>query len=283
MESADNSMEAPRDFEALKRRLIEIEPGLPKRLRQTAAFALQHPDEVALGTASGVAERAQVQASTLVRFAQSLGFAGFSELQGVFRTHLRTRWPDYSERLRALHEGARDSGDPLHLLHGFADSAATSIANLREVVRREELDKAIGLLVRAGTIYVVGQRRSFCVSHYLAYALAQLGVRATLVDNVGGLGPDQLANASEADALIAVSFAPYSPVTVSLAQNAHKRRTPLVVVTDSALSPIAGIADARFEIVESDFGAFRSLAATFCLAMTLAVGVAEKRAEPSSR
>jgi DNA-binding MurR/RpiR family transcriptional regulator len=276
-------MEAPRDFDALKRRLIEIEPGLPKRLRQTAAFALEHPDEVALGTASGVAERAQVQASTLVRFAQSLGFAGFSELQGVFRSHLRTRWPDYSERLKALHEGARDSGDPLHLLHGFADSAATSIAKLREVVRREELDKAIGLLVRADTIYVVGQRRSFCVAHYLAYALAQLGVKATLVDNVGGLGPDQLANASEADALVAVSFAPYSPVTVSLAQNAQKRRTPLVVVTDSALSPIAGIADARFEIVESDFGAFRSLAATFCLAMTLAVGVAEKRAESSSR
>jgi DNA-binding MurR/RpiR family transcriptional regulator len=276
-------MEAPQDFEALKRRLIEIEPGLPKRLRQTAAFALKHPDEVALGTASGVAERAQVQASTLVRFAQSLGFAGFSELQGVFRTHLRTRWPDYSERLKALHESARDSGDPLHLLHGFADSAASSIAGLREVVQRQDLDKAIGLLARADTIYVVGQRRSFCVAHYLAYALAQLGVRATLVDNVGGLGPDQLANATPADALVAVSFSPYSPVTVSLAQNAHNGKTPLVVITDSALSPIAGIADARFEIVESDFGAFRSLAATFCLAMTLAVGIADNRDEPASR
>ena len=43
-EGADNLMEAPRDFEALKRRLIEIE--LLKRLRQTAAFALEHPDEV---------------------------------------------------------------------------------------------------------------------------------------------------------------------------------------------------------------------------------------------
>jgi DNA-binding MurR/RpiR family transcriptional regulator len=276
-------MEAPQDFEALKRRLIEIEPALPKRLRQTAAFALQHPDEVALGTASGVAERAHVQASTLVRFAQSLGFAGFSELQGVFRTHLRTRWPDYSERLKALHESARDSGDPLRLLHGFADSAAASIAGLREVVRREDLDRAIRLLARAGTIYVVGQRRSFCVAHYLAYALAQLGVRATLVDNVGGLGPDQLANASEADALVVVSFSPYSPVTVSLAQSAQKRKTPLVVITDSALSPLAGMADARFEIVESDFGAFRSLAATFCLSMTLAVGVADHRGERTSR
>ena len=53
--------------------------------------------------------------------------------------------------------------------------------------------------------------------------------------------------------------------------------TPIVLITDSALGPLAGLADARFEVVESDFGAFRSLAATFCLAMTLAVGVAERR------
>ena len=57
---------------------------------------------------------------------------------------------------------------------------------------------------------------------------------------------------------------------------------PIVVVTDSALSPLAGIADVRFEIVESDFGSFRSLAATFCLAMTLAVAVGEKRAEAAA-
>ena len=275
-------MQAPEDFEALKRRLIEIEPLLPKRLRQTAAFALEHPDEIALGTASSIARRAEVQASTLVRFAQALGFAGFSDLQSVFRSHLRTRWPNYSERLKALHERARDSGDPMNLLLGFADSAAQSIAKLRDTAPREELERAIALLTRAQTIYLVGQRRSFCVSHYLAYALAQLGVRAVLVDNVGGLGPDQLQNASDRDAVIAISFSPYSPTTISLADGARRRGAPLVVITDSALSPIAGLAAARFEVVESDFGAFRSLAATFCLAMTLAVGVAEARTEAAA-
>ncbi len=270
-------MDAPQDFEALKRRLIAIEPELPKRLRQTAAFALDHPDEVALGTASSVAERAQVQASTLVRFAQTLGFAGFSELQGVFRDHLRNRWPNYSERLKALGDSAFDSGDPTRLLFGFADSAAASIAKLRSMVHRDELDAAIAVLARADTIYLAGQRRSFCVSHYLAYALAQLDVRAALIDNVGGLGPEQLAGAGADDALLAISFSPYSPVTLAQVDAARRRKTPIVVITDSALSPLAGMADARFEIAESDFGSFRSLAATFCLAMTLAVAVAEKR------
>ncbi len=271
--------EPPDTFEALKDRLIEIEPNLPKRLRQAAAYALEHPDEFALGTASGIARNADVQASTLVRFAQALGFGGFSDLQEVFRSHLRNRWPDYSERLRALHESARDSGDPTNLLMGFADSAASSVARLREAVDRRDLDRAVDVLARANTIYCLGQRRSFSVAHYLSYALAQLGLSACLIDNVGGLGPEQLARAGPGDALIAISFSPYSPVTVDLAWRARRANTPTVVVTDSAFSPLAGLADVRFEIVESDFGSFRSLAATFCLAMTLAVAVAERRAE----
>jgi DNA-binding MurR/RpiR family transcriptional regulator len=273
------NVEPPETFDGFQRRLIEIEPHLPRRLRQAAAYALKHPEEFALGTASTLARGADVQASTLVRLAQTLGFAGFSELQELYRSRLRNRWPDYSERLQALQENARDSGDPTHLLFGFADSAAASIARLREAVQRSELDQAVALLATARTIHCLGQRRSFCVAHYLTYALSQLGVPASLIDNVGGLGPEQLAQAGPGDALIAVSFSPYAPFTVDLAKRARRAGVPVVVVTDSALSPLAGLADVRFEVVESDFGSFRSLSATFCLAMTLAVAVGEKRAK----
>jgi DNA-binding MurR/RpiR family transcriptional regulator len=269
----------PASFDDFQRRLIEIEPQLPKRLRQAAAYALGHPDEFALGTASTLARNAEIQASTLVRFAQTLGFAGFTELQEVFRSRLRDRWPDYSERLRALRQNARDRGDPTHLLFGFADSATASLARLRDNVQRRELDQAVALLAQARTIHCLGQRRSFCVAHYLTYALAQLGIKASLIDNVGGLGPEELAQANGDDALIAVSFAPYTPSTVDLATRARRAGVPIVVITDSALSPLASLAEVRFEIVESDFGSFRSLSATFCLAMTLAVAVGEKRTE----
>jgi DNA-binding MurR/RpiR family transcriptional regulator len=270
-------MNAPADFDALKNRLIQIQPDLPKRLQQVAAFALDNPQEMALGTASSIAERAHVQASTLVRFAQAIGFGGFSELQAIFRSHLRDRWPDYPERMKALHAGARDSGDPTHLLDGFADSAAASLTRLRETIARADLDRATDLLSAAQTIYLIGQRRAFSVSHYLSYALAQLSVRAVLVDNVGSLGAEQMAHATPKDALIAISFAPYTPFTIDLTRRARAQATPIVVITDSPLSPLAGLADVRFEIAESDFGSFRSLAATFCLAMTLAVVVADKR------
>jgi DNA-binding MurR/RpiR family transcriptional regulator len=272
-------MTPPNDFEALKLRLIEVQPELPKRLQQVAAFALEHPDEMALGTAASVAGHAQVQASTLVRFAQAIGFSGFSDFQEIFRSRLRNRWPDYPERMMALHERAMDSGDPTHLLAGFADSATASLARLRESITRESLDQAIDALADARTIYLLGQRRAFPVSHYLAYALAKLGVGATLIDNVGSLGAEQLAHAGRGDALIAISFAPYTPTTVELTRETAARGVPIVVITDSPLSPLASFATTRFEVAESDFGAFRSLSATFCLAITLAVALANRRSE----
>jgi DNA-binding MurR/RpiR family transcriptional regulator len=280
--SGQAAIEPPESFDHFQRRLIEIEPHLPKRLRQAAAYALEHPDEFALGTASALARDAKVQASTLVRLAQTLGFAGFSDLQELFRSRLRNRWPNYSERLRALQENASDRGDPTHLLFGFADSAAASIGRLRDNVQRRELDHAVAILARARTIHCLGQRRSFCVAHYLTYALSQLGVPASLVDNVGGLGPEELAQAGPEDVLIAVSFSPYTPFTLDLVKRARRASVPIVVITDSALSPLGRLADVRFEVVESDFGSFRSLSATFCLAMTLAVAVGEKRAKAAA-
>ena len=76
-----------------------------------AAFALENPDEIALGTAASIAAQASVQPSTLIRFAKRLGYSGFSDLQDVFRSELRSNWPDYRERLARV-QAARDAGGP---------------------------------------------------------------------------------------------------------------------------------------------------------------------------
>ena len=72
--------EVPRDFAGLRALIAARAQNLPKRLAQVAVYALERPDEIALGTAASIAEAVQVQPSTLVRFAQSLGFSGFTEL-----------------------------------------------------------------------------------------------------------------------------------------------------------------------------------------------------------
>jgi DNA-binding MurR/RpiR family transcriptional regulator len=271
----------PRDFEGLKALMAERRGELPRRLQQVAAFAVEHPDEVAFGTAASIATLADVQPSTLVRFAKALGYAGFSDLQSVFRHRLRERWPDYEERLRTLNDVGSAGRDPLRLLFGFAETAAASLDRMRQTISGADLDAAIDILARAESIYLLGQRRAFPVAAYLAYAMPKLRLRSVLIDNVGSLGPEQLSNAGPRDALIAISFTPYTPFTVDQARAAAEAGMPVIVITDSVFSPLQPHASVWFEVVESDFGSFRSLSATLCLAMALAVAAGERRASPA--
>lgn len=272
-----DQQDPPSDYDALRARLIAGDDDLPKRLRQAATYAVDHPDEIAFGSAASIAARAHVQPSTLVRLAQALGYTGFSELQGVFRSRLRDRWPDYPERLRALGPAGADGEDPLRLLHGFVDSAQASLAQLRQSLSSQTLSHAIDVLGKAQTIYILGQRRAFPAAVYVAYALSKLRIKAVLVDNVGSMGAEQMQAAGPQDALLAISFAPYTPFSVEMTQAASARSVPVVAITDSAFSPLSAHASVKFEIIEADYAAFRSISATFCLCMALAVGVGERR------
>src|SRR5690606_30592083 len=116
----------PRDFEALRAAILQRRQNLPKRIAQVAAYALGNPDDIAFGTAASIAASAGVQPSTLVRFAQSLGFDGFTSMQAVFRERLRERNSSYDERLLTL-RGKAAAGGHRALFEGFVAAAATSL------------------------------------------------------------------------------------------------------------------------------------------------------------
>jgi len=270
------ALKVPQDFESLRSLIVLRREELPRRLAQVAEFALEQPDKVAFGTVAELAGMAGVQPSTLVRFAQSLGFSGFSDLQEIFRARLRERWPDYGERLKRL-EARAQSGGSLALLDGFAEAATASLARLREDASAADLDRVADILAGARRIGLLGQRRVFPVTSYLAYACAKLGIETQLLDNRGGLLAEEARFLSKDDALLAVSFTPYTPETIEVAAEVAERGVPVVAITDSPFSPLTRSARAWIEVVESDYGAFRSLSATMTVAIALAVSAAELR------
>ena len=267
----------PRDLKSLRARIDARRPTLPKRLVQVTEFALAHPQDIAFGTVASIALKAHVQPSTLVRFAQALGYSGFSELQAVFRAHARIRWQDYDERFEALHDPGASSDDPAGLLRSFMHAAMVSIQQAAETLDGESLATAVDLLDRAETIHLLGARRSFPVAAYLAYTLRSLGIRCELVDQVAGLAPEQIGLIPQRDALLAVSFTPYARATVEWAAIAARHQVPVVAITDSPFSPLVQSATAWLEVAEADHAGFRSLAATMSLATTLAVALAQRR------
>ena len=262
----------PETYEDLQKAIIDRFPKLSKRLQQIASYALDNPSEVALETIAAVSERAVVQPSSLIRFAQEFGFTGYSEMRRVFRTRLTDGMPDYKERLASLRSG--QAKDTTALLGQFvqADIAALQ-AMLQQTGTGEKLDRAIKLVANAETVYLVAHRRSFPVSFYLSYALSQMNVRNVLVDGVGGTFFQQVGHATARDLVLAVSTKTYSPDVVQAVRESSERGVAVVALTDSPLSPLVAHADLSLEVQQGAVHMFRSLAAPMTLAVTLIVGL----------
>jgi DNA-binding MurR/RpiR family transcriptional regulator len=270
---------SPKDYQALRALIAQRAEDLPRRLMQVAGYALENPDEIAFGTVASIAAKADVQPSALVRFSRALGYQGFTELQDIFRSRLRERVLNYDERLAKMREHGIASSKSGLVLDGFLEAAEQSVGRFREKVDHDAIERAVDLMAKAETLYLIGLRRSFPITSYMSYALGKLGIRNILVDAVAGMGAEQASFITERDAVLSISFTPYASETVTLTNAARARGAAIVSVTDSVFSPIAPSADVLLEIVEANFEGFRSMAVTMALAMTLTVSVAARRAE----
>src|SRR5688500_6442366 len=81
------------------------------------------------------------------------------------------------------------------------------------------------------------------------------------------------------DVLVAVSFRNYSPEVIELAADAWRRGIDVVVITDSAVSPLARNATVAFDLGDPSDRPFRSLVEPICLAQALVVSVGHALAD----
>ncbi|MEM9710206.1 MAG: MurR/RpiR family transcriptional regulator [Pseudomonadota bacterium] len=264
---------APTSVSGFHTRLRELSPRLPKRLYQCASYLEQNPNVVAFSTVADIAAAAGVQPSALMRFCKIMGFSGFTEMQKLFRESLATGVPNYSERLKDLRDEGGDS--PGALLAEFIESGRMSLEDLTKQVDFDVLDAAVEALSRARVIHLIGLRRAFPIASYMCYALEKMNIPAFLHSGLGKLDHSQVMDSS--DALVAITFAPYSPETVTLSKLAAERSVPVVSITDSPSSPVHGPDTYSLLVSEVDFGAFRSLSASLTLAIALSVSVGLRR------
>ncbi len=260
-------------MEEFQARLVQITPGLPKRLRQCADYVARNTDRIAVSTVAELSSAAGVQPSAFMRFCQLMGFSGYSQMQRMFRENYAQRWPDYATRLENLRANGAET--PAALLAEFVDAGRSSLENLASSIDAATLDKAAASLARAPMIHIIGLRRAFPVATYLAYSFEKMNVPAMLHDKVGSL--DHRHAIQPDDALIAITFAPYTKETLDLAEFACARGNKVIAITDALNSPLHHLGAMILTVLEVDVGAFRALSAPLSLAITLAVAVGTQR------
>jgi DNA-binding MurR/RpiR family transcriptional regulator len=271
------------NYEELQAEIGRRFPALSRQLQRIARYALERPQEVALDTVAAAAGKAEVQPSAIVRFAQALGFDGYTDMQRIFRDRLVERSVTYRERIASIRRSAPGHSRPRAVLHDFVSDSIARLSRLEEHVAPERLDHAVGLIAGAGRIHVLAQRRAFPVACYLGYALAQLELPVSFMDGVGGMVREQARGMRPGDVLVAVSFRNYSPEVIDLAADAWRRGLAVVVITDSAVSPLVRNATVAFDLGDPSDQPFRSLVEPLCLAQALVVGVGHALADKSNR
>jgi len=271
------SYRPPETYEELIKLIHDRYEDMSKSYQKIALYLTQNPNDVAVLSVNAIGAKCGIHASSFVRYAQSLGYKGFKELQAVFQRRLSTAAPGFDARVRALEAelGGAKEGE----LGFLADLVTRDVASLQDLLsnmKAADLVAAAELMEKADTIYLVGQLRSAPVVELLRYVLTMLGKRTVLLDPGGGLATHMAKVSRPSDLLFVVSFRFYATEVVNVAEETAGRGVPIVAITDSTLSPYAKLAKVLFAVPEHEYTFSRSLAAPMCLAQALCVALASR-------
>ena len=245
---------------------------LSRSQKDVGQYIVDHLDEAAFHTAEELARRASTSSSTVVRFAQALGFEGFPELQAAAR-----------DEYRRGREGA--NGEPAELVTPplfpidqteFEAALAADHVNVEETARkidRDEVNAAIETISRAERIVLCGTDQMAFFASYLRHLLMLLDFRCEVVASPSQEGLARLGRIDDQTLLVGFSAGRPHPLVVRAMKLARHRRASTIAIADASLSEVAKLAELRLYYSSSSPAYVRSHSALLALIQALAYGV----------
>jgi DNA-binding MurR/RpiR family transcriptional regulator len=238
--------------------------------KDVGQYIVDHLDEAAFHTAEELARRANTSSSTVVRFAQALGFEGFPELQASAREEYRRR-----------HAGGETdplSAQPLFPIDQteFEAALAADHVNVVETAKkidRDEVAAAVERVSRAERILLCGTDQMAFFASYLRHLLMLLDLRAEVVASPSQEGLARLGRIDERTLVIGFSAGRPHPLVVRAMKLARHRRADTIAICDATLSEVAKLGDQRLYYSSNSPAYVRSHTALLGLIQALAYGV----------
>ncbi|NLM35814.1 MAG: MurR/RpiR family transcriptional regulator [Clostridiales bacterium] len=246
---------------------------LSKGQKLIAEYILKHYDKAAFLTAAKLGTSVGVSESTVVRFANELGYSGYPALQKALQELIKNRLTTV-QRIELSNDFISDG-------NALKDVLKSDIENLRATLEKIDykiFEDVIKNIFEAKKIYIIGLRSSTALAEFLGFYLN------LILDNVKVVGYgmsdifEQMLNLSNEDLVIGIGFPRYANRTIEALAFAQDRKAKVVAITDSLLSPLANKADYTL-IAQSNMASFvDSLVAPLSIinALIIAVGLREK-------
>ena len=257
----------------ISQRIKDLYPTFSKGHKKISAAVLSNYDKIAYMTASKLGQYVGVSESTVVRFADELGYAGYSEFQKAVQELVRTRLtPNQRIDITKQRIGRGD------IIDSVFESDTAKMKATYERLDRNAFYSTCDAILSAKRIYVIGARSTEPLAMILKYNLS------LIFDNVSLIAPkstaevfEQMFTIGEGDLLIAFSFPRYSSKMVNAVKFAKQNGAAVAVVTDSANSPLAEYASYLIT-AQSDMASFMdSLVAPISIINAIIVEITSRR------
>ena len=257
----------------ISERIKAVYSTLSKGQKKIANAVLNNYDKVAYLTAAKLGELVGVSESTVVRFADELGFEGYSQFQLAVQELVRIKLtPNQRIEITKQRIGQGD------IIDNVMESDINKIKYTLEQLDREAFKSAVDAILEAKNIYVMGARSSEPIARLLSYNLS------LIFDNVKLVVPtssaevfEQMYSVSEDDVVIAFSFPRYSSKMINGVKFARHKNAKVVAFTDSIVSPIADFAHCLL-IAQSDMASFMdSLVAPLSIINAIIIEITSRR------
>jgi DNA-binding MurR/RpiR family transcriptional regulator len=212
-------------------RILDVYDGLPASERRLADVVLACQGDLASYSASELAERAGVSKATTSRLFQRLGYARFTDA----RREARGAGVPWGSPLSIGATEARPvgSGD---ILSAHLTRDVQNLGRTFESLRPEVVEAAVGRLVVARCVWIIGFRNSHALAHYAHSVLATVKPDVRLVPGSALEVAEDLAGLSDRDVVLAIGLRRRPQLFRRLLALIHRRGVPIVMVTDPTAS-----------------------------------------------
>lgn len=258
------------DNASLDARLLKSYEQLSGTDRRLADVLIANKKDLLGYSATELARLAGASKASAARFFRRLGYAGFSD----FRQHIRAQVSQQSPLARISRTPARQ---PEHVrLQAHVQGDVVRLNSLIDGLTQEVLENALGLLIQARRVWIVGYRNGCMTAFYASALLSQLRPDVNLLNELSGREAEFLADLNDKDLLLAVDFRRRTSRLPRIVAAARSAGTRVLLLTDTPISALASQAAAILHCPNQTEQVFDSYVSAVSLMNYLATAMAAR-------
>lgn len=213
--------------------------GLTPTEKKIARALIARYPAAGLGGVAVLAEESSTSTASVIRLVQKLGFEGYASFHGTLLSELSDREAGPSERISQSRAMPRNG-----VLSTLSASLAEAVASIASTVPASEFDQAVQLLCDPKrAVVMVGGRVSQAWAELFVSYISRVRSNVNVLSRDSGRRVASVLDLTPKSVLVAFDFRRYENSTVRVTEEAARRRSTVILITDPWLSPAASFAD----------------------------------------